>query len=135
MDQAVDTVFDLDERTEARKVADASVNARADLITLVQRLPRVLLHLLHAEADATRLRIDAQHFDFHRVTGVDDFARVLDALGPAHFGNVDQTFHARLELDERAVIGNARDLAVQTRADRKTLFHAGPGIRQQLFIT
>src|ERR1043165_5164029 len=87
MDETVDTVFDLDESAEVRQVADASVNARADLVTLVQRLPRVLLHLLHTEADTTRLGIDAQYFDFHCVAGIDDFARVLDALGPAHFGN------------------------------------------------
>ena len=56
------------------------MNARADLITLVQRLPRVLLHLLHAETDATRSRIDTQNFDFNSVARVNHFARVLDAL-------------------------------------------------------
>jgi hypothetical protein len=111
------------------------VNAGADLVTLVQRLPRVLLHLLHAETDTSRLRIDAQNFDLDRVAGIDDFARVFDALGPAHLGNVDQSFNARLEFHERTVISDAGDASRHSRADRETFLHTRPRIRQELFIT
>jgi hypothetical protein len=76
---------------EVRQITNATMNTRADLITLVQRLPRVLLHLLHAETNAARARIDAEHFDFNGVSGIHDLARMLDALGPAHLGNVHQS--------------------------------------------
>src|SRR6185369_3294805 len=113
--------FNLDEGAEVRQVTDASMNARADVITLVQSLPRVLLHLFHAETDAPGARVNAEHFDLNTVAGIDDLARMLDALGPAHFGNVDQTLDAVLELDEGAVIGHARDLSIHAAANRKTL--------------
>src|ERR1051326_8024476 len=135
MDQAVDAVFNLDEGAEVRQVTNPSVNASANLVTLVQRLPRVLLHLLHAQTDATRLRIDAQHFNLNHVARVYDFARMLDALGPAHLGDMDQTFNARLELYEGAVVSHACYAAADTRSHRETFFDAGPGIGQQLLVT
>src|ERR1044072_8652138 len=97
MDQSVDSVLNLDKSTEVREIPDAAVHACADLITLVQRLPRVFLHLLHAEADATRPWIDAQHFNLNHVTRINYLARMLDAFGPAHFRNMDQPFNAPLE--------------------------------------
>src|SRR5215470_4295219 len=106
------------------------MNARADLVTLMQRLPRVLLHLLHAETDATRARIDTQHFNLDHVAGIDYFARMLHALGPAHLGNVDQAFNARLELNKGAVISHTRDTSAHARANRETFLDAGPRIGQ-----
>src|ERR1700752_3282480 len=134
MDQTVNAVFNLDERAEVSQISHSSVNARADLITLVQRLPRVLLNLLHAETDAPCFRIDAQYFDFHQVARIDDFARMLHTLGPAHLGDVHQSFDTGLEFDERAVIGNARNPSGHSRADREAFFHAGPRIGQQLLV-
>ena len=107
VNQAINAVFNLDERAEVRQIADTSVHASTNVITFVQCLPWILLHLLHAETDAARLRIDAQHFNFHHVARIDDFARMLHALGPAHFRNVNQPFHARLEFDKGAVISHA----------------------------
>ena len=82
-----------------------------------------------------RARIHTQHFDFHRVSGIYHLARMLDALGPAHFGNVDQSFNAVLELHKRAVVGHARDLSIHAAADREPFFDTGPRIGQQLFVT
>src|SRR5689334_16057208 len=102
------------------------MNARADLVTLVQRLPRVFLHLFHAETDATRPWIDTQHFNLDTVTRVDDFARMLHTLGPAHLRDVDQPFNTRLELDKRAVVGNARHPPAHARTNGETFLDAGP---------
>src|SRR5678815_2660546 len=98
MDQTVNAIFNLNKGTEVSKIPDATVNARADLVTLVQRLPRILLHLLHAETDAPRSWINAEHFNLDQVAGINYLARMLDALGPAHLGNMDQSFHAALEF-------------------------------------
>src|SRR5689334_19839491 len=98
MDQSVNAIFNLDKCAEVSKVPDAPVYACADLITLVQRLPRILLHLLHTQADASRPRIHAEHFNLDQVTRINYLARMFDALGPAHFGNMDQPFHSALEF-------------------------------------
>src|SRR5687767_2433162 len=111
------------------------MNARTDLVTLVQRLPRVLLHLLHAETDSPRPGIDTQYFDVNRIARVNNLARMLDALGPAHFRNVDQTFDSVFEFDKGAIIRHAGDFSINSRADWKTLFDAGPWIRKELLVT
>src|SRR6185369_14512723 len=135
MHETVNTVFDLDKRAEVRQISDASMNARANLVAFMQRLPRVLLHLLHAETDATRPRIDTQHFNLDHVAGIDDLARMLHALGPAHFRNVDESFDARLELNKRTIISNARNAPAHPRTNWETFFDAGPRIGQQLLVT
>src|ERR1043166_8418196 len=118
MDQPVDSVLNLDKSTEVREIPDAAVHACADLITLVQRLPQVFLHLLHAEADATRPWIDAQHFNLNHVTRINYLARMLDSFRPAHLGNMNKSFNAALEFDERAVIRNARNLTTRSEERR-----------------
>ena len=60
------------------------MHAIADMITLADCLPGVLLHLLHSETDAASPWIYTQYLDFDRVARTHYFARMLDALGPAH---------------------------------------------------
>src|SRR5262249_7467466 len=84
VNQTVNTVFDFDEGPKISEIADPAVDARANLIPLVQRAPRVVLNLFHTEADATCFRIDRQDFHFDRISRVDDLARMLDAFRPAH---------------------------------------------------
>src|SRR6266566_6448146 len=109
MDQTVNAVFNLDEGAKVGQVSHTSMHPSAYLITFVQSLSRVLLDLLHTQANAAGLRINIQHFDFNRVPGVYDLAGMLDALGPAHFGNVNQAFHARFKFDKSAIVRYACD--------------------------
>ena len=78
--------------------------------------------------------IDAEHHRVHGVAHVEDLRRVLDALAPRHLADVDQPFDARLELDERAVVGEADDLAAHARADRIALHHVRPRIGDELLV-
>src|SRR6185295_7533612 len=128
MDQPVNSVLNLDKSAEVREIPDASMHACADLITLMQRLPGIFLHLFHAETDATRPWIDAQHFNLNHVSRINHLARMFDSFGPAHLGDMNESFNAALELDKRAVISDARNLTIHARADRETLFDAGPWI-------
>ena len=82
-------------------------------------LPRIGLELLDAEADALRLRIDADDLHLHRVADIHDLARMIDAP-PRHVGDVKQTVDAA-EIDEGAVIGDVLDHAV----DDLALFEPG----------
>ncbi len=60
---------------------------------------------------------------------------MLDALAPRHLGDVNQSLDARFELDERAVVGQADDLAVDARADRIPVHHVRPRIGDELLVS
>ena len=92
---------------------------RADRILGGDAVPRIGLELLHAEADALRLGIDADDLHLHRVADVHDLARMVDAP-PGHVGDVQQAVDAA-EIDEGAVVGDVLDHAV----DDLALFEAG----------
>ena len=58
----------------------------------------------------------------------DELRGVLHALRPGHLGDVDEALDALLELDERAVVGERDDLALDARADRVLLVGAVPRV-------
>ena len=78
--------------------------------------------------------IDAEHLRFDAVADVEDLRRVLDALAPRHFADVNQAFDARLELDERAVVGQADHLAADAHARGEAIHHRRPRIGHQLLV-
>src|SRR5438105_4259745 len=57
---------------------------------------------------------------------------MLHALGPRHFADVYQTLNALFELDERTVVGDADDAAVDARAYGVTLAGVEPRIGREL---
>src|SRR5439155_10043330 len=111
VDQAVDLLFDLDERAELGEIAHLALDLRPDRILVGEVVPRIALDLLEAERDPPRGRIDPEHHRVHAVADVEDLRRMLDTLAPRHLADVDQPFDTRLELDERAVVREAHDLA------------------------
>src|SRR3546814_1176659 len=90
--------------------------------------PRIAFELLHAEADALGVAVDADDLHLDRVTDVDDFARVVDAL-VAHVGDMEQAVDAA-EVDKRTIIGDVLDRAFddltffQVLDQARTLFGA-----------
>src|SRR5262245_1759034 len=134
VDQAVDAFLDFDERAELGEVAHLAGDRGADRILLGQLVPRVALDLLEAERDPPRTGIHAEHHGFDAVADVEDLRRVLDPLAPRHLRDVDQALDAGLELHERAVVGEAHDLAAHARADRIAIDHVRPRIVLQLLV-
>ena len=65
--------------------------------------------LFDTERNTATLCIDVQHHHFNIVAQLDNFRWVDVLVGPIHFGNVDQTFNAWFDFNERAVIGHVRD--------------------------
>src|SRR6185503_3903273 len=61
--------------------------------------------------------------------------RMFKPFRPGHLGYVHETLDTRFYFDERAVVGQADDLAAHVRVFRKTLGDALPGIREELFIS
>src|SRR5262245_12623795 len=111
MNEAVNAVLNLDERAKIGQVADAAFDSGPDAITILQRLPRVWLDLLNAEADAAVVRINFEHLGLDLLSGREQLRRMLDPLRPCHLGDMNQSLDARLDLDERAVIGDRNHLA------------------------
>ena len=82
MDEPVDTVFDLNERTEVRDITDLAADLRTDRIAGPDRIPRVLLELLHAEADPLVFGIDTENLHFDLITLVEHAFRARRAFCP-----------------------------------------------------
>ena len=132
MDHAVDVGVETDEQTELGDVLDLAFDDRADRELLGEGRPRIVEALLETKRDAALHRIDFQHHHFDFLRGRNDLAGVHVLLRPAHLGDMDQTFDARLELNERAVIGDVRDTALELRADRILRGNAFPRIGLEL---
>src|SRR5262245_20318925 len=128
VDEAVDTVFNLDERAEVGQVADAALDPGPDAVAIGQRFPRVRLDLLDAEADAAVVRIDLEHLRFDLLSDRKELRRMFDAFRPSHLRDVHEAFDARLDLDERAVIGDRDHLAFDARAYREALDRRRPRV-------
>src|SRR5665213_3576732 len=99
---------------------------------LDEDFPRIAHGLLETERNAALDRIDFEdlHFDFLR--GRDNLAGMNVFLGPRHFGDVDQALDARFQFDERAVVGDVGDAALELCADRELGLDALPRIVEQL---
>src|SRR5262245_25483544 len=134
VDQAVDPVLDLHEGAELGQVADLALEARADGVLVGQLLPGVGLHLLEAQADAVGLLVDAEHHALHLLAHGQDLRGVLDLLRPGHLGDVDEAFHALLQLHEGAVVGEAHHLALDARAHRVLDGGGRPGVGLELLV-
>ncbi len=115
---AVDAAIEADEEAELGDVADRAFDGGALRMRGEEALPGVLLGLLEAERDAALVGIDLEHLHLDLLARRDDLAGVHVLLGPAHLGDVDQAFDARLQLHEGAVVGDVRHGALDARADR-----------------
>ena len=87
---------------------------RADRILGLDALPRIVEQLLHAERDAVGLVVDLDDLDLHLLADVEHLGRVVDAP-PGDVGDVQQAVDAA-EIDERAVVGDVLDHAVDDLA-------------------
>ena len=104
MHQAIDSLDDFDECTEVREIADLAGEARTNGELLVQRAPRIRLHLLETERDLFVFGVDLEDLDVHIVVDGQDLGRMAHIAGPTHLGDVDQTLDALLQLHERPVV-------------------------------
>src|SRR6195952_2410148 len=132
MHHTVDIAFEPEEQAELGLVLDLALDRRTDREFLDEHFPGIAHGLLEAERNPPLDRVDFKnlHFDFLR--GRNDLARMHVLLGPRHFRDVDQAFDARLQFDERAVVGDVGDAAGKARVERVLGLDALPRIVQQL---
>jgi hypothetical protein len=130
--QSRSEIWQADEEAELGDVADVALDHRPSGIGIGEAVPGVLADLLHAEADAALLGIDLQDHHLDLLAGRNDLTRMDVLLGPAHLGDMDQTFNPRLQLHEGAVVGDVGDATLEGRGDRIFRLGAVPGIGLQL---
>ena len=117
-----------------KSVIDLIMPLHAVALLVVHRelVPRVRHALLHAERDAAALLVDLEDHHLDLVAELHDLGRVDVLVRPVHFRDVDQALDARLDLDERAVVGDVGDLAEQARALRVAARQADPRVLAEL---
>src|SRR6185503_19432582 len=128
VDQAVDALGELDEEPEVGDALHLAADAAAHGMVDAYHLPRVGLGLLEPERHAAVHRVDVEDLDLDLLPNLEHLRGVRHALRPGHLGHVDQAFEARLELDERAVVGERHDLALDATARREAVRHRVPRI-------
>src|SRR6266849_4950209 len=114
--QPVNALFDLDEGSEVRQIADASFDRHTHGEFLMQRIPRVGCQLPHAQRNAALRWVHIEHDTVHLISNVDQLRGMLHALRPRHLADVDQALDALLKFDECAVIGDADHAAAHMGA-------------------
>ncbi len=132
MNHTVHIAFEADEQTELGLVLDLSLDNAANRMLLSKIFPRIGESLLEAERNTPLDRIDFENLHIDFLARRDDLARVDVFLGPGHFGDVNQAFDARLQFDERAVVGDVGHAAMDTGIDRIFGVDALPRIVEQL---
>ncbi len=103
VDQALDALLELDEGAVVGEAHHLALDAGPDRVLLVGPVPRVLLDLLQAQADALAGGVELEDHHPDVLAHLEHLARVPDAA-PAHVGHVEQAIDAA-EVDEGAVIG------------------------------
>jgi len=126
---AVDAVFQLDEGAVVGEVAHLAADAGAHGVVVADLLPRIGLELADAERDLLLFLVEVEDDRVDFLADLEDVGRLLDALGPGEFGDVDEAFDAAFDLDERAVGDEVDDLAVDLLADGVALLDAFPRVR------
>ena len=72
--------------------------------------PRVALTLLDPERYTATVLINIEHHHFHFIAYLNNLRGVDIAVGPIHFGYVNQAFNALFELGKATIVSKIRDL-------------------------
>src|SRR5262249_4960882 len=110
--ESVEAVFDFDKGAEFSDVANLAGDHGADRILLGGEQPGIGLRLLNAERHAAVARLDVEHDNVNIFADFGDPRGMLELLGPAQLGDVDEALDALFELDEDSVVDYADDLAL-----------------------
>ena len=132
MDQAFDAGFQFHKCTIVGDVADTPGELGADRVFQFHTFPRICIELLHAERDTLGFGIVANDLNLDGLADRQGFCRMVDAA-PRDIGDMQQTVHTA-EIDERAVIGDVFDHALENLAflevGKKLVALFGPGFFQ-----
>ncbi len=123
VDQAFDARLQFHEGAVVGDVGDAAAVLGAERILGGDAFPRIRLELLHAEADALGVRVEADHLHLDLLADLQRLGGVVDAA-PGDVGDVQQAIDAA-EIDEGAVVGDVLHHAVEDLAFLEALDQLG----------
>src|SRR6185437_12900829 len=132
MHEAVDAARQADENAEVGDRLDLAGDLVALLVIDGELVPGIGHALLHPQRDAPAILVDLENHHLDFVAELHDLRRMNVLVRPVHFGNVHETFDARFDLDERAVVGDVRDLAEEARARRIATRQTDPRVVSEL---
>src|SRR6266508_418221 len=135
VNQTVHAFVQTDECPKIRQALDLAFDLGPHRVFRLDKIPGIRCHLLHAEGDLAGGFIYVQHLGFHLGSHRHNLGRVAHFMRPGHLGDVNQSFYARLQLDEGPIIGQAHDATLDTAADGMLRCDARPGVRALLLQT
>ena len=106
VDQAIDSLVNANKDTEVGDVANSALDDRAHRVGLAELVPGIGLELAHSQRDSLVLHVNAEDLGLNHIAHFDELGGVLDALVPAHLGDVNQSLDAVFEFNECTVIGD-----------------------------
>ena len=127
MNQAFDARLDLDKRAEIHESRDGAAHSLARGVFSGNGIPRMRLHLLHADGNAMLIGIDLDDLRLNLLAHGEHVRRFVNAM-PGNFADVKQRVRSA-DLDKRPVVGEAANHALHRIAFfklRKTALLAGP---------
>ena len=132
MDQTVHTVLEANKQPEFCDAFDFALDEGANCVARGERFPWIVHGLLEAQADPAFGGVNVEDDDFNLLAGRYDLARMYVFLRPAHLGDMDKAFNARLKFNERAVVSDIGDSAREFGADRELELDTVPRIGFEL---
>ncbi len=132
VDEALDSLVQLNERTEVHELGDGALDLRADGEFLGHVEPGIGEGLLEAERDAALLGLDGEDDGVDAVALLEDVAGVTKLFAVGHLGDVDEAFDAGLDLDKCAEVCQAGDGAGDALAGEQAFGGCFPGLGLKL---
>src|SRR6185437_11960633 len=133
--QTIDTFLDFDESAVVGEVAHRAADDGSLRIAFGDLVPRIGLYLLHAQRDFLLVLIDVEDLHFNLIADGNQFAGMVDAFGPAHLADVNQSFDAWFQFDEGTVAHDVDHFAGVLAVDRILLGSVGPRAGRLLLQT
>ena len=131
--QTIDAFFDFHEGAKCGEAFNLTGKHGSDGIAIFDGKPGIGIHLLHTQGDALVFFVQFQHDGIYGITVFEDFSRVGDLLGPAHFTDMNQAFHTGLDLYESSEGLDAHHFTGDASAFRIFDLYIFPWVWNQLF--
>src|SRR5690554_2854545 len=135
VNQAFNAFFNLHESTEIGEVTYSSCMCASNRIFHLNTFPWIRFQLFYTERHFAIITIECKNDCIYLFTYSHKVLCAVKMLGPAHFRNVNQTFHTRGNLNKCTVIGNNNHFSFYDIAYFQCFTQCIPWMRSQLFQT
>ena len=132
VNHSVDAFIQLHEGAVGSHVANFSAHGAADGEFLFDLVPRIGFELPQAQRNFLLFFVYPKHDRFHFLADGENVRWAHDPFCPRKFGDMDQTFHALLDLDERAVRNKIGNFAFDALTSRETFLDLVPRVLLRL---